>query len=58
LENSYRAAAGFLERVLGAEIYPVRKEIDESLRDRIERYLWGSLYVKPELQWMERYRKP
>ncbi len=57
LEDSYRAAEAVLDRVLAGEIYPVRKEIDPSLRERIEKYLWQSLREKPELRWIESYKR-
>jgi len=57
IEGPSRAARLIVERTLGAAIYPVRREIDESLRERIEKYLWSSRYEKPELEWKERYRR-
>jgi hypothetical protein len=45
-----------LERILNAGFYPVPRGIDDSLRDKIERYLWQSRLEKPELQWREKYR--
>ena len=57
LEDTYRAAKVFLNRVLSAEIYPVKKEIDSTLRDRIEKYLWQSLGKRPELNWTESYKR-
>jgi aminopeptidase YwaD len=51
------AGINLLDRVLNARIYPVNKEIDKSLRDKIEKYLWNSLQEKPELKWMPEYKK-
>jgi Zn-dependent M28 family amino/carboxypeptidase len=51
------AGITLLSRVLNAEIYPVNKEIDDSLRDKIEKYLYNSRLQKPELHWRESYRK-
>lgn len=51
------AGITLLSRVLNAEIYPVNKEIDDSLRDKIEKYLYNSRLLKPELHWRESYRK-
>ena len=56
LENSYTAARFLLERILQAGIYPIKKEIDESLREKIEKYLYNALLVKPELKWRKKYQ--
>jgi len=55
--HTSRAATVLLERMLGAEIFPVRREIDGSLREKIEKYLWNQTLEKPELSWTEAYRK-
>lgn len=57
LEGPYKAAVIILSRILNAEIYPVAKAIDDSLRDKIEAYLWQSQLEKPELKWVEKYKK-
>jgi hypothetical protein len=57
VENPSRVARAILGRVLDAEVYPLRREIDESLRDKIERYLWQSTLEKPELKWLEKWRR-
>jgi len=57
LEGPYKAAIAIMNRILNAEIYPVTKTIDDSLRDKIEAYLWQSQLEKPELKWMEKYKK-
>jgi aminopeptidase YwaD len=57
IEKPARAAYAILSRVLNAGVYPVRKEIDDSFREKIERYTWTSTLEKPELKWMEKYRK-
>ncbi len=46
-----------MQRILTASIYPVKKEIDGLLRERIEKYLWNSRQVKPELNWTPNYKK-
>lgn len=56
LKDVYRATTVLLERILNAGFYPVPRGIDDSLRDKIERYLWQSRLEKPELQWREKYR--
>jgi len=35
----------------------VRKEIDECLKEKIEKYLWNLTLEKPELHWKPKYRK-
>jgi hypothetical protein len=57
VENTSRAARAILGRVMQAEVYPLRREIDDSFREKIERYIWTSTLEKPELHWMEKYRK-
>ena len=51
------AGITLLSRILNAKIYPVNKEIDDSLRDKIEKYMYNSRLQKPELHWRESYRK-
>lgn len=51
------AAQNLLSRVLNAGIYPVDKEIDKSLKEKIEKYLYGSLLEKPKLEWTPEYQK-
>ena len=52
-----KATQVILERVLNGRMYPVPGGIDDTLREKIERYLWHSTLEKPELKWKERYRK-
>ncbi len=51
------AAQNLLSRVLNAGIYPVDREIDKTLREKIERYLYGSLVEKPKLEWTPEYQR-
>jgi hypothetical protein len=57
VENTSRAARAILRRVMEAGVFPLRKEIDDSFREKIERYVWTSTLEKPELRWIEKYRK-
>lgn len=57
LEGPYKATVTLLDRILKAELYPVNKAIDDSLREKIEAYLWQSRLEKPDLKWVEKYRK-
>lgn len=57
LKDVYQASVTLLSRILNAGFYPVPGGIDDSLRDKIERYLWNSRLEKPELHWAERYKK-
>ncbi len=50
-------AVAILDRVLNAAIYPVDREIDRSLKDKVEKYLWGSRLEEPELDWTPEYRR-
>jgi Iap family predicted aminopeptidase len=55
--NTTRAARSIVGRLMQAAVYPLRKEIDDSFREKIEKYVWTSTLEKPELRWMEKYRK-
>jgi hypothetical protein len=57
LKDVYQATITILDRILNAAYYPVNKAIDDSLRDKIENYLWHSQLEKPELKWKEKYKK-
>ena len=57
LENTINASLNLLKRVLNAKVYPIKKEIDKSLKEKIEKYLWNLNYEKPELFWTPKYMK-
>ena len=56
-DTTIKASINLLKRVLNAEVYPVKKEIDEKLREKIEKYLYNLSYEKPELEWVPKYKK-
>ncbi len=57
LEESYQASLNLLKRVLNGKIYPVKKEFDNSLKEKIEKYLYNSTMEEPKLFWKEKYKK-
>ncbi|MBN1948997.1 MAG: M20/M25/M40 family metallo-hydrolase [Candidatus Cloacimonetes bacterium] len=57
LKNTINATIFFLQRVLDAGIFPVRREIDDSLREKIQKYLWNLTYEKPQLEWEDKYKR-
>lgn len=57
LEQTSGAAIAILRRVLNATIYPVRREIDPSLREKVEKYQYNSTKEKPDLHWRAAYEK-
>jgi len=57
LDNPVKASINLLNRVLNAEIYPVEKAINDSLKDKILKYLWNLNYLEPELEWEKKYKK-
>jgi len=57
LEQTSGAAISILRRVLNAAIYPVRREIDPSLREKVEKYQYNSTRKKPDLHWRAAYEK-
>ena len=42
---------------LNARIYPIRREIDPSLREKVEKYQYNSTRKKPDLHWRAAYEK-
>lgn len=56
-ESCIRAAIHLLERIANAGVYPVDREIDSSLREKIEKYIWNLTYEEPKLEWTEKYKK-
>ncbi|MEI6515639.1 MAG: M28 family peptidase [bacterium] len=57
LEQTSGAAIAILRRVLNARIYPIRREIDPSLREKVEKYQYNSTREKPDLHWRAAYEK-
>ena len=57
LEPVIAASVNLVGRVLNAGIFPVDREIDKSLREKVEKYLYGSLLEKPKLEWTPDYQK-
>lgn len=56
-ENTIMVSIYMLERILDAGVYPVSREIDDSLREKIEKYLWNLNYREPKLEWEAKYKK-
>ena len=56
-DTTIKASINLLDRILSAKVYPVKKEIDKSLKEKIEKYLWNLNYEKPELEWEPKYKK-
>ncbi|MCF7867665.1 MAG: Zn-dependent exopeptidase M28 [Candidatus Cloacimonetes bacterium] len=56
-DTTIKASINLLDRVMNAKVYPVKKEIDESLREKIEKYIYNLHYKKPELEWTPKYKK-
>lgn len=57
LKTPIKGATILLKRILNASIYPVSRDIDPSLRERIEQYLWNLNYEEPALKWRPKYRQ-
>ncbi len=55
--NTIKTTIHLLKHILNAEIYPINKEIDSSLKDKIEKYIWNLAYEKPTLEWKPNYKK-
>ncbi|RLC49460.1 MAG: hypothetical protein DRH79_09030 [Candidatus Cloacimonadota bacterium] len=56
-DTTIKASINLLNRVLNANVYPIKKEIDENLKEKIEKYLYNLSYEKPELEWTPKYKK-
>jgi Zn-dependent M28 family amino/carboxypeptidase len=57
LDFYFNATVNILERVLTSKIWNIPKEIDPSLRSKIEKYMWGSRRKEPKLEWKPNYKK-
>ncbi|MDY6915096.1 MAG: M28 family metallopeptidase, partial [Candidatus Cloacimonadota bacterium] len=57
LDNTVKATINFLNHILNSKIFPCRKSIDETLREKLEKYLWNLNFEKPELEWEPKYKK-
>lgn len=57
LQTPIAAGILLLHRILNAAIYPVNREIDPSLREKIEKYLWNLTYEEPTLKWRPKYKQ-
>ena len=57
LESTFYATKILCERLLNSKIYPVKSGIDQSLRDKVEKYLYNSTKQEPKLEWKKKYEK-
>jgi len=57
LEDTYNATRELLSRLLNAKFYPIKIEIDASLKEKIEEYLFNSQMTEPKLEWKKKYEK-
>jgi len=57
LEDTYNATRELLSRLLNAKFYPVKTDIDASLKDKIEEYLYNCQLTEPKLEWKKKYEK-
>jgi len=57
LETTFNATRILCNRLLNAYIYPVKPEIDQSLKDKIEQYIYMSSKQEPKLDWKKKYEK-
>lgn len=58
LINTYKATLAFSTPITHGVIYPVDRLIDESLRPKIEAYLFGLKGQTPQLEWPPHYLLP
>ncbi len=57
LDFYFNASVNILERVLNSKVWAITKEIDSSLKAKIEKYMWGSRRKEPKLEWKPAYKK-
>ena len=57
LENTFHATKILCQRLLNAQIYPIKPEIDASLKEKIEQYIFNSSKQEPKLEWRKKYEK-
>ena len=57
LEITEKASIMMLNRLLNAEIFPLKKEIDVNLRNKIQKYMWNLTFEEPTLNWKKEYKK-
>ena len=55
---STRAAENLARRWADAAIFPHAREIDDKLREKIEKYFYRLTLEKPELHWEPKYKRP
>ena len=57
LENTIKAAITTLDRLLNSKIFPIDSQIDKSLREKIEKYLYNLTGEDNLLRWIPSYKK-
>jgi Zn-dependent M28 family amino/carboxypeptidase len=57
MASTVKATINFLQHVVNAEIFPIQKKIDSSLREKIEKYLWNLNFEEPKLEWKPKYKR-
>lgn len=57
LMPTVKATKNLITRLLNAPVYPIMREIDSSLREKIEKYMWNCTYEEPKLLWKEKYKR-
>ncbi len=57
LENTIKAAITSLDRLLNSKIFPIDSQIDKSLREKIEKYLYNLTGEDNLLRWIPSYKK-
>lgn len=57
LDTTVDAAIYLIKKIANAKIFPVKREIDSSLKEKIEKYLWNLTLEEPKLEWTPKYKK-
>ena len=57
LESTYNAAKIICKKILNARVYPIKSQIDNSLKEKIEQYVFASTKQEPKLEWKKKYEK-
>jgi len=57
LQDTYNATLILCKRLLNADIYPIKSDIDQSLKEKVEEYIFNSTMAEPKLEWKKKYEK-
>jgi len=57
LESTFNATRVLCDRLLNSKVYPIVSGIDQSLKEKIEQYIYRMTKEEPKLEWKKKYEK-